>query len=225
VGPGQRQAATGGPRALHNRGVAQGQLAVPREAEPQRHGKRKDPLTHGSPREHVVHEVRGALVHAPAGARRTESAVLARERHRPRRPAAVAPQQREPVLGQAAGEVVLELFAGVPGDPHPVLLARSEERLQVLVQHLVQQVLPSRGRDVRGHPSRVLAAAPLRTSSRRELPPGTSRLPGAPPSTVAPPRPTSDGPDGRPPPRSLGSGQPQVIRALTAPCSHRALRA
>jgi hypothetical protein len=33
------------------------------------------------------------------------------------------------VLGHSAGEVVLELFAGVPGDPHPVLVARGEERL------------------------------------------------------------------------------------------------
>jgi hypothetical protein len=50
------------------------------------------------------------------------------------------PPQLEPVLAHAAGEVVLELLAGVPGDPHPVLVTRSEERRQVLVQHLVQQI-------------------------------------------------------------------------------------
>src|SRR5437899_248908 len=68
-----------GPRAQREHRT--GELAVPREEVSEAMRQREDPLAHGHPRQHLVHEVRRLLAHASTAAAGAEPAPLAGERH------------------------------------------------------------------------------------------------------------------------------------------------
>ena len=117
-----------------------------------RHGKRyrtwaADVSTHCRHRRlwpHMIHEVGGALRHAPATTRGTEPASLAREGHQPLRAATRAAEAREP--------------AGEPPAP--------EERLEILLDEArqplaVAQAAPPRSGTSRSGPGRS-GTAPTR---------------------------------------------------------------
>ncbi|HZB77445.1 MAG TPA: hypothetical protein VE526_14530 [Solirubrobacteraceae bacterium] len=115
------------------------QPVIPREQVPQPVRQAQHPLAHGHPRQHSVDQPGRALGHAPAAAARAEAPPLARERHQPLERAFRAPQAREAVRQDPAGQEVAELLLHEGRQRHAVRLppGRLEEGVEVLVEHAV----------------------------------------------------------------------------------------
>jgi hypothetical protein len=82
---------------------------------------REHPLSHGHVgREHSIHQVRGALGHAPPATARTEAAAFARKRQQPLERAVPAAHAREAVRQHPTPEILLELGKDERRQPHPL---------------------------------------------------------------------------------------------------------
>ena len=103
----------------------------------------QNPLPHGHWREHMVHQVRGALRHAAPATARTKAAPFARERHEVIEPACRTPEPGDAGGQTATAEKVAELLLDESGQPFSVTQIRGlrAERLEVIADHLVQHAL------------------------------------------------------------------------------------
>ncbi len=122
-------------------GAAEG--VIPGEEVAEAVGEAQDPLAYGHSGQHLVHQMGGALGHAPAPAARAEAAALARERHEPLERAGAASNPGKAMGQDAAGEEVPELplhevrQAGALG----ALGRLAKKGLQVVVDDLVEDAL------------------------------------------------------------------------------------
>ncbi|MFZ1058261.1 MAG: hypothetical protein WAP47_03600 [Candidatus Rokuibacteriota bacterium] len=109
------------------------EAVVPGEQVAQAVGEAQDPLADGDAGQHTIHEVGGALGHAPTAAARAEATALAGEGDQPLQGAGVAPEPREAVGEDAAGEELAELLLDEAGQAGAVgALGRCAEKgLQV----------------------------------------------------------------------------------------------
>ena len=137
------------PQQHAHHGLAQ--VVAPGQQIPEAVRQRQDPLhpnAHsprvGGPglsnrdiRDDVVHQVRGALGHAPAAAPRTEPSALARERDQALGLAPDAPESCEPASEEAARQERPKLLLDKARHALAVAEVRclGEERLQVLAYH------------------------------------------------------------------------------------------
>ena len=90
------------PQQHAHHGLAQ--VVAPGQQIPEAVRQRQDPLSNRDIRDDVVHQVRGALGHAPAAAARTEPSALARERDQALGLAPDAPEPGEPASEETARE-------------------------------------------------------------------------------------------------------------------------
>jgi hypothetical protein len=97
-------------------------------------------------RQDAVHETGGALGHAAPPAARTEPAPLARERDQPFEGAVATAEPRKAVLQDAAREEVPELLLHELRQTLAIgaLRRRIQKRLQMLVDHAVEQAVHRR---------------------------------------------------------------------------------
>ena len=103
------------------------QTGVTMEEIPQPLRQREHPLPHRHLGEHVIHEVRGRLGHAPGAAGGADPAALAREGDQEVMPAVRAAHPGEAVGQNAAGQVLAELPLDVGGNGIAVRLATPRE--------------------------------------------------------------------------------------------------
>jgi len=137
------------------------QSVIPRHLVPEPIRYRQDPLSHRHPRQHRVHQMRGALRHPPAPATGTPRPSFTRKRHQLLARAALAPKPRHAALEHAARQELPELALhelrqarAVAGRRH-----RAQEDLQVLgddlVEHGVLGVAGPVDRSLEGHGPQV----------------------------------------------------------------------
>ena len=92
------------------------EAVVPGEQVAQAVGEAQHPLADGDAGQHTIHEVGGALGHAAAPATGAEATALAGEGDQPLQGAGVAPEPREAVGEDAAGQELAELPLHEPGE-------------------------------------------------------------------------------------------------------------
>lgn len=99
-------------------------------------------LPHGNVGQDAVHEMRGGVRHAPAGAARAHRSTFARERDEQIVPARVAVHPDEAVREHSAAQVRAQLLFDVARKRFVVRLARPpEERLELFTDDAVEHGL------------------------------------------------------------------------------------
>ena len=165
------------------------QVVIPGQHVAQARRQAQDPLPHGHRREHVVHQVRGALRHAAPATARTKAAPLAGKRHQPIESASVTAKARKPAGEIAAPQKIPELLF----DESWQALAVSErrrlgaERLDVFEHDLMEHALRRTSRLVTCRRLRHSTAVGGPHATRRATESGLNRWTGR--SQVAIPAP------------------------------------
>ena len=109
------------------------QPVIPRHPVAQPIRYRQHPLPHRHPRQHIIHQMRGALGHAAAPAARAEAAALAGKRHQVIDRAVLAAKPRHAAREHAAHQELPELALDELGEADTIagLDRRAQEGLQV----------------------------------------------------------------------------------------------
>ena len=113
---------------------------IPGEPIAKLEGKAQDPLSNRGAREHMVDEMRCALVHPSASAARAEATAFARKRNQPIGTAARTPKAGKPMREHAAADESLKLALHEQGGATPVLtsIELPEEGLKVVADDAVE---------------------------------------------------------------------------------------
>lgn len=120
---------------------------IPREQVTQPGRKREHPLPHGHVREHTIHQMRGALGHAPPTATRAEAAALAGERDQLFVATSGAPKPREAGRQTSTRQELTELAFNETGQPVTAEGAHlSAQCLEMLHDNPMQHLLFRRPR-------------------------------------------------------------------------------
>jgi hypothetical protein len=116
---------------------------IPSQQIPKPIRETQDPLSHLHVRKDVIHEVRGALRHAPPATGRTEAAAFARERHQSVVLARVAVKSRESGGEAAAGQKLAKFALHEPRQAFPVAKPSGlrAKRLEVVADETVKDAV------------------------------------------------------------------------------------
>ena len=155
-------------RAADNGMNAGGERAGRRGPIAQRDGHRDHPLPGRHPRDHLFHQMRPHLGHAPSSTGGTKSPLLAAESEQHRVWAGVTAQPHKAMRQDAALQGGVKLFLHILGQPSAVRIGREggQKRFEVLGNHLVEHCVAGVSRLVcRG--DHILALLSHRTSVDR----------------------------------------------------------